>query len=188
MNVKIFQQLKSGFERTISWNKYQSKVTVLKENRHFDYLIDLIFQGVNRLSVFSFENNNGWASYIIEISTRYHLPQVQKKDYNVMIDERNFFDQLVINNLRTYDNIQKIATGQGDDCKTGCLLDYPYFQNYYKMIDLSKQETLDADPKAMRQINFTANLDWPGITTMFFIIVEEKETFLDFSQETVKVL
>ena len=47
-----------------------------------------------------------------------------------MIDERNFFDQLVINNLRTYDNIQKIATGQGDDCKTGCLLDYPYFQNY----------------------------------------------------------
>ena len=105
-----------------------------------------------------------------------------------MIDERNFFDQLVINNLRTYDNIQKIATGQGDDCKTGCLLDYPYFQNYYKMIDLSKQETLDADPKAMRQINFTANLDWPGITTMFFIIVEEKETFLDFSQETVKVL
>ena len=56
------------------------------------------------------------------------------------------------------------------------------------MIDLSKQETLDADPKAMRQINFTANLDWPGITTMFFIIEEEKETFLDFSQETIKVL
>ena len=52
-----------------------------------------------------------------------------------MIKEQNFFDQLVINNLRTYDNIQKIATGQGDDCKTGCLLDYPYFQNYYKMID-----------------------------------------------------
>ena len=130
MNVKIFQQLKSGFERTIPWNKYQSKVTVLKENRHFDYLIDLIFHGVNRLFVLSFGNNGGWASYM-----RYHLPQVQKKDYNVMIKEQNFFDQLVINNLRTYDNIQKIATGQGDDYKTGCLLDYPYFQNYYKMID-----------------------------------------------------
>ena len=130
MNVKIFQQLKSGFERTIPWNKYQSKVTVLKENGHFDYLIDLIFQGGNRLFVLSFGNNGGWASYM-----RYHLPQVQKKDYNVMIKEQNFFDQLVINNLRTYDNIQKIATGQGDDYKTGCLLDYPYFQNYYKMID-----------------------------------------------------
>ena len=59
MNVKIFQQLKSGFKRTIHWNKYQSKVTVRKQNRHFDYLIDLIFQGVNRLSVLSFENNNG---------------------------------------------------------------------------------------------------------------------------------
>ena len=82
MNVKIFQQLKSGFERTIPWNKYQSKVTVLKENRHFDYLIDLIFQGVNRLFVLSFGNNGGWASYM-----RYHLPQVQKKDYNVMIKE-----------------------------------------------------------------------------------------------------
>ena len=66
---------------------------------------------------------------------RYHFPQVQKKDYNVMIEKQNFFDQLVINNLRTYDNIQNIVTGQGDDCKTGCLLDYPYFENYYKMID-----------------------------------------------------
>ena len=59
MNVKIFQQLKSGFERTIPWNKYQSKVTVLKENRHFDYLIDLVFQGVNRLFVLSFGKNGG---------------------------------------------------------------------------------------------------------------------------------
>ena len=57
-----------------------------------------------------------------------------------MIDGRNFFDQLLKNNLITYDNIQKIATGQGDDYTTGCLLDYPYFKNCYKMIaiDLSK--------------------------------------------------
>ena len=59
MNVKIFQQLKSSFKGTIHWNKYQSEVTVLKENRHFDYLIDLIFQGVNRLFVLLFENNGG---------------------------------------------------------------------------------------------------------------------------------
>ena len=78
-----------------------------------------------------------------------------------MIDERNFFDQPVKDDLITYDNIRKIAIGQGDDYTTGCLLDYPYFKNYYKMIAivLSKQQALDADPKAMQQINFTANLE-----------------------------
>ena len=61
-----------------------------------------------------------------------------------MIDEQNFFDQLVRNNLRTYDSIRKIATGQGDDNITGCLLDYNYFKNYYKIIgiDLSKNKRL----------------------------------------------
>ena len=107
-----------------------------------------------------------------------------------MIDGRNFFDQPVKNNSITYDNIQKIATNQGDDYTTGCILDYNYFNNYYKMIatDLSKQQTLDADSKAIEPINFTANLDRDGDTTMFFIIEEVKETIIDFLQGTVKVL
>ena len=64
-----------------------------------------------------------------------------------MIDRQNFFDQTIRNNLITYDNIRKIATGQEDDYTTGCLLDYNYFKNYHKMIaiDLSKQQGLDAD-------------------------------------------
>ena len=92
--------------------------------------------------------------------------------------------------MRTYDNIRKIATGQGDDCTTGCLLDYNYFNNYNKMIatDLSKQEALDADPEAMQQINFTGNLDRVEGATMLFIIAEVKETVSDFLQGTVKVL
>ena len=107
-----------------------------------------------------------------------------------MIDDKNFFDQPINSNLKTYDNIRKIATGQGDDYTTGCLLDYSYFNNYYKMtaIDLSKQQVFDADPRAIEQINFTANLDSAGNTTMFFIIEEAKGTVLDFSQGTVKVL
>ena len=70
------------------------------------------------------------------------------------------------------------------------MLDYPYFQDHYQMIaiDLSKQQALDADPKAIQEINFTANLDRDGNTTMFFIIEETKETVLDFPQGTVKVL
>ena len=91
---------------------------------------------------------------------------------------------------KTYENIRKITTGQGDDYTTGCLLDYAYFKDHYKMIaiDLSKQQALDADPRAIQQINFTANLDRAGNTTMFFIIEEAKETVLDFSQGTVKFL
>ena len=74
--------------------------------------------------------------------------------------------------------LEKIATGQGDDYTTGCLLDYSYFNNHYKMIaiDLSKQQVFDADPRAMQQINFTASLDRDGNTTMFFIIEKAKET------------
>ena len=107
-----------------------------------------------------------------------------------MIDGRNLFDQPIKNDLKTYDNIRKIATGQGDDYTTGCLLDYPYFKKYYKLIaiDLSKQQKLDADPKVIQQINFTGNLDRAEGATMFFIIEEAKETVLDFSKGTVKVL
>ena len=91
---------------------------------------------------------------------------------------------------KTYENIRKIATGKGNDYATGCLLDYPYSKENYKMIaiDLSRQNELDADPRAIQQINFTANLDRAGNTTMFFIIEEAKETVLDFSQGTAKVL
>ena len=107
-----------------------------------------------------------------------------------MIDGKNFLDQPVKNNKGTYENIRKITTGQGDDYTTGCLLDYIYFKNYCKMIavDLSKQQVLDADPKAIQQINFTANLDRAGNTRFYFILEEAKETVFEFSQGTVKVL
>ena len=87
-------------------------------------------------------------------------------------------------------NIRNVATGQADDYTTGCLLDYTYFKKYYKMIavDLSKQQALDADPKAIQQINFTANLDTGNDTRFYFILEEAKETVFEFSQGTVKVL
>ena len=86
------------------------------------------------------------------------------------------------NDKITDDNIRKVATGQGDDYTTGCLLDYVFFKNYYKMIaiDLSKQQVLNADPRAIQQINFTANLDRDGNTRIYFILEEAKETVLDF--------
>ena len=88
-----------------------------------------------------------------------------------MIIGENFFDKQVQNNKVPYENIRNIATGQGDDYTTGYLLDYPYFKDTYKMIavDLRKQQILDHDPRAVEQINFTANLDRAGNTRMYFI-------------------
>ena len=70
-----------------------------------------------------------------------------------MIDGKNFFDQPIKKNLITYEKIRKIATSQGDDYTTGCLVDFNYFKNYYKMmaIVLSKQQALDTDPKAINK-------------------------------------
>ena len=104
-----------------------------------------------------------------------------------MIDLKNFFDQPVKpvkNDGRRHDNLRNITTRQRDDFTIGGLLHNVYLKSYYKMIaiDLSKQQPLDADPKAMQQINFTGNLDRAG-NTMFFIIDKAKETILDFSQE-----
>ena len=184
-NTKFFQQLKSGFKRVINWNKYLSKPELLAKNPNLNHLVEPSFQGVNRLFVLAFENDDDRTS-----GDEYYLPTVEIKDYKIMINGENFFDQPIKNNKVTYDNIRKIATGQGDDYTTGCLLDYPYFANTYKMIavDLSKQQALDADSRAIQQINFTANLDRAGNTRVYFILEEAKETILDFSQGTVKVL
>ena len=107
-----------------------------------------------------------------------------------MIDDKNLFDQPKNSNLKTYENIRKTATGQADDYTNSCLIDYSYFNNYYKMIaiDLSIQQVFDADPRVIQQINFTVNLDRAWNTKMFFITEEAKETVLDLSQVTVKFL
>ena len=184
-NTKFLQQLKSGFKRVINWNKYLSKPELLAQNPNFNHLAAPSFQGVNRLFVLAFENDDDRTS-----SDQYYLPTVEIKHCNIIINGENFFDQPIKNNKVTYENIRKIVIGQGDDYTTGCLLDYSYFMDTYKMIvvDLSKQQALDADPRAIQQINFTANLDRAGNTKVYFILEEAEETILDFSQGTVKVL
>ena len=184
-NSKLLQQLKSGFQRVINWNKYLSKPELLAQNPNINHLVEPRFQGVNRLFVLAFENDTQRTS-----AKGYYLPTVEIKDYNIMVNGESFFDQPIKNNKVTYENIRKIATGQGDDYTTGSLLSYQYINDYYKIIavDLSKQQALDVSPIAIQQINFTANVDRAGNTRIYFNLEEVKETFLDFSQETVKVL
>ena len=166
-NAKLLQLLKSGFKRIINWNKCESSPKTYAPNRYLNHLINPGFQGVNRLFVLSFEIEDQRKSH-----SAYYLPKVEIKDYNVMIDGKNFFDEPINSTTKTCENSRNITIGQGDDYTTGCLLDYSYFKNHYKMIaiDLSKQQALDADPRAIQQFNFTANLDRAGNTTIFFII------------------
>ena len=110
-------------------------------------MVEPSVQGVNRVFVLAFENDTQRTSH-----SGYYLPNVEIKNYNVMINGENFFDQPVKDNKVINENI---ATGQGDDYATGCLVDYPYFKDSYKMIavDLSKQQILDSDPRSVEQIN-----------------------------------
>ena len=105
---------------------------MLSQNTNLNHLIEPRFQGINILFVLAFENDAQRTS-----KKRYYILNVEIKDYNVMIDGKNFFDQRVKNDKVTYENIRKITIGQGDDYEAGCLLDCTYFKKYYEMITTS---------------------------------------------------
>ena len=112
----------SGFKRVINWNKYLSKPALLRQNPNLYYLIEPSFQGVNRLLASEDDAQR-------KVHSEYYLPNVEIKNYSVMINGENFFDQPIKDNKVTYENIRKIATGKGDDYTTGCLLDYTSFRD-----------------------------------------------------------
>ena len=120
---------------TITWKKYLTKPELLARNANLNHLIEPSFQGINRRLVLAFENDDQKTN-----NKRYYIPNVEMKDYNIIIDGKIFFDQPLKNDKVTCENIRKIAIGQGDDYTTGCLLEYTYFKKYYKMIaiDLSR--------------------------------------------------
>ena len=113
------------------------------QKRYLNNLVDPSFQGVSRLFVLCFENENYRVSY-----SNYCLPKVEIKDYNITIDGKNFLDQPINSKFKTNKKTRRISTGQGDDFTICFLLDYSNIKDYYKMIaiDLNKQQTLDADP------------------------------------------
>ena len=134
------------------------------KNNNLNYLIDPTFTKVNRLFVLSFENENDRTSF-----SKYYVPNVQIKDFNVLIDGKSFFDMPIKNGEETYEQI--IEMGRNNDYTTGSLLDYEYFSKHYKLIaiDLSKQIELE-NPDLKQQINFIERLEREEGATMFFII------------------
>ena len=169
-NIKLLEQLKSGFKRTIKWNKYRSKMSIHSNNNNLNYLTDLTFTNVNRLFVFSFTRNaNGDHR---DSFSSYYIPNVQTKDFDVLIDGKSFFDLPIKNEEESYEKI--IDLSNNNDYATGDLLDFAYFKENYRLIviDLSKQTKLK-DPQ---QINFIGKLENQNNgATMFFIIEKSEE-------------
>ena len=130
---KLSEQLKTGFKRTIRWNKFRSAMSRQTKNNNLSCLFNPTFTEVNRLFVFSFENEDGRTSF-----SKYYVASVEIKDFNVLIDETSFLDN-PIKQKETYEQI--IEMGRNNDYTTVNLLDYEYFSKHYKLIaiNLSKQ-------------------------------------------------
>ena len=166
---KLLEQLKTGLKRTIQWNKYRSEMCNQTKNNNLNYLIDPTFTNVNRLFVLSFENENDRTSF-----SKYYVPKVEIKDFNVLIDGKPFFEVPVKNKEEVYKQI--IEMSKNNDYTTGNLLDYEYFEDRYQLIaiDLSKEIELE-NFDLKQQINFIGRLE-ENNATMFFIIKKKEET------------
>ena len=185
-DTMLLEKLKSGFKKTIKWNKYRSQMTIQNNNDNLNYLIDPTFTNVNRLFVLSFERieeNNVKKDYRDSFS-HYYVPKIQIKDYNVLITGKSFSNLPVRNEEESYEKI--IEMSNNNDYTTGNLLDFAYYKENYRLIaiDLSKQTKLK-DPQ---QINFIGKLLKNTGATMFFIIEKSEETTFEFSQNSVNIL
>ena len=105
---------------TIKWNKHRSEITDQTKNSNLNYLIDSTFNRFNRLFVLSFENTDDRFSF-----SKCYVPNIEIKDFNVLIDGKSFFDTPIKNDEETYEQI--IEMGRNNDYTTGNLLDYEYF-------------------------------------------------------------
>ena len=186
-DTMLLENLKSGFKKTIKWNKYRSQMTIQNNNNNLNYLIDPTFTSVNTLFVLSFERieeNNVKKDYRDSFS-HYYVPNIQIKDYNVLIDGKSFFNLPVKNEEEAYEKIIKMSNNV--DYTTGNLLDFAYFKENCRLIatDLSKQTKIN-DPQ---QINFIGKIENENNgETIFFIIQRTEKTTFEFSQNSVNIL
>ena len=123
-DIKLLEQLKTGFKRTITWKKYRSEMTIQLQNNNLNYLIDPTFTNVNRFFVLSFPRTS--AGDDRGSFSDYYVPNVEIKDFNVLIDGKSFFDLPVKNEEAAYEKI--IEIGNNNDYTTGNYLDFGYFK------------------------------------------------------------
>ena len=195
-SINLAKQLSEGFKRSVYWNNYQTKpAIVIEKGTNIYKLLNASFQGVRRLFVLAYVVAAGAANDEagIKDNKKYFLPRGEIKNYNVLIDGRNFYDQPINDLIKQYDEVRKVSTGHGDDYTTGSLLDYAYFKDNYKLIevDVSKQKALDADPtRAIQQIVFQGVVGGDDNTKirLYTILKQSKETLLEYYKGTAKLL
>ena len=155
-NKDFIEQQNKGFQRSIYWNEYKTKeLTENADANVFKYInLDPSFQGVNRLFVMAYNRANGQPTR--NGQQKYYLPRISLNKYNVIIDGRNFYDNPIERDIEKYRELKKVMIGKVEDYTKGSLLDFNYFDKRYKLVavDLSKQKELDADPRAIQQIEF----------------------------------
>ena len=186
-NKDFIEQQNKGFQRSIYWNEYKTKeINEDADANVFKYInLDTSFQGVNRLFVMAYNRANGQP--IRNGQRKYYLPRSSLNKCNVIIDGRNFYNNPIESDIEKYRELKKVMIGKGEDYTTGSLFDYNYFDKHYKLIavDLSKQKELDADPRAIQQIEFQYMLETNSI--IYWVLEKSKETILEFYKGTVKV-
>ena len=163
-------------------NKYRSQITIQPQNNNLNDLIDPTFTNVNKCFFLSFTRDNAGDNR--DSFSDYYVPNVEIKDFNVLINGKSFFDLPVKIEEEAYKKIMDMSNN--NDYTTGNLLDFAYFKENYRLIaiDLSKQTKLK-DPQ---QINFIGKLDKDNGATMFFIIEKSEETTFNFLQNSVTII
>ena len=178
-NKDFIEQQNKGFQRSIYWNEYKTKQ--INENADanvFKYInLDPSFQGVNRLFVMAYNRENGQPTR--NGHQKYYLPRIDLEKYNVIIGGRNFYDNPIESDIEKYRELKKVMIGKGEDYTTGSLLDFNYFDKHKLVaVDLSKQKELDADLRAIQQVEFKYMLGTNS--TIYLVLKKLKKTILEF--------
>ena len=185
-NKDFIEQQNKGFQRSIYWNEYKTKeINEDADANVFKYInLDPSFQGVNRLFVMTYNRVDGQPTR--NGQRKYYLPRIGLNKDNVIIDGINFYDNPIESDIEKYRELKKVMIGKGEGYTTTSLLDYNYFNKHYKLVavDLSKQKELDADPRAIQQIEFTYMLRTNS--TIYWVIEKSKETILEFYKGIVQ--
>ena len=119
-NVKLVKQLNKGFKRPVYWNKYKVtdnkvvEIAAANAEKHIRELLDSSYEGVKRLFVLAYDNAAGNKHIFVDSFKKYFLPRVKIENYNIQINGRNFYDQLINDLIKQYNEVRKISTGQSD--------------------------------------------------------------------------
>ena len=148
---------------------------------------DSSYEGVKRLLVLAYDNTTGCNQVFTDSLKKCFLSRAKIESHNIEIDGRTFYDHSINDSIKQYNKGRKVSVRQGDDYTTGCLLDFAYFKNNYRLIaiDLSKQKALDADSRAVQQIFFTGKIRSTAANTrviIYHILEQTNETILQFSK------